>query len=99
LPYEWRWGSIVKVGGQNQRTRPGVFGAQPPHAPLAARQDVLVFQTEALGEPVEASGPLSAVLYVSSSAPDTDVTVKLVDVFPPSPDYPEGYELNLSERS
>jgi hypothetical protein len=97
VPYEMRWGSIVKVGGQNQRTAGGIVNAQPPYAPLAARQDVLVFQTEPLGEPVEVTGSLSAVLYVSSSAPDTDFTVKLVDVFPPSTDYPEGYELNLSD--
>lgn len=97
LPYEWRWGSIVKVGGQDQRTDPDIFGAQPPYGPLAARQDVLVFQTEPLAEAVEVTGPLSAVLYISSSAPDTDFTVKLVDVLPPSTDYPAGYELNLSD--
>lgn len=97
LPYEWRWGSIVKVGGQDQRTGPGIFNAEPPYAPLAARRDVLVFQTEPLAEPVEVTGPLSAVLHVSSSAPDSDFTVKLVDVFPPSADYPQGYALNLSD--
>ena len=97
LTVESRLGSIVSVGGQDQRTQPGVLNAEPPYLPLSARDDVLVFQTEPLAEAMEVTGPLSAVLYVSSDAPDTDFTVKLVDVFPPSPDYPLGYDLNISD--
>lgn len=94
---EDRWASIVKVGPWDQRTTPDTFGARPPYLPLSSRPDVLVFQTEPLEEPVEVTGPLRAVLWVSSTAVDTDVTVKLIDVYPPSPDYPEGYALNLSD--
>ena len=65
--------------------------------PLAARDDVVVFQTEPLAEPLQVIGALEATLHISSSAPDTDFTVKLVDVFPPSADYPHGYALNLSD--
>ena len=36
-------------------------------------------------------------LWVSSSAVDTDFTAKLVDVYPASPDYPDGYALNLAD--
>ncbi|MEQ4205432.1 CocE/NonD family hydrolase [Actinopolymorpha sp. B9G3] len=97
IPYEERWASIVKVGGQDQRTGPDVLGAWPPYLPLGARGDVVVFQTEPLAADVTVIGPLSAVLYVSSSAPDTDFTVKLVDVFPPSADYPHGYAVNISD--
>jgi putative CocE/NonD family hydrolase len=32
-----------------------------------------------------------------ASALDTDFTVKLIDVYPPSPDYPDGYALNLTD--
>jgi putative CocE/NonD family hydrolase len=32
--------------------------------------------------------------WVSSSAVDTDFTAKLLDVYPPNADYPEGYHLN-----
>ena len=46
------------------------------------RRDVLVYSTEVLAADVEVTGPVKAVLYVSSSAPDTDFTAKLVDVFP-----------------
>ncbi|MBX6342259.1 MAG: CocE/NonD family hydrolase, partial [Thermomicrobiaceae bacterium] len=94
---EDRWVSIVSVGGQDQRTTPATFGARPPYLPLASRPDVLVFQTEPLAEPLEVTGPLTAVLWVSSTAVDTDITVKLIDVYPPSADYPEGYALNLSD--
>ena len=33
--------------------------------------------------------------WVSSSAVDTDITVKLLDVHPPGEDYPEGFHMNL----
>jgi putative CocE/NonD family hydrolase len=94
---EERIGNITTVGPQNQVPDETTFGAKPPYLPLASRQDVLVFQTEPLAEPLEVTGPLSAVLWVSSSAPDTDITVKLVDVYPPNPDYPDGYAMNVSD--
>lgn len=97
VPYELRWGAIVTVGGQDQRTVEGTLGAEPPYMPLSARDDVVVFQTEPLEEAVEVVGPLSATLHISSTAPDTDFTVKLIDVFPPSADFPLGYALNLSD--
>ncbi len=45
-----------------------------------ARNDILVFQTEPLETPVSVSGPVSAVLYASTDAPDTDWYVTLMDV-------------------
>ncbi|WP_211260578.1 CocE/NonD family hydrolase [Amycolatopsis jejuensis] len=50
--------------------------------PVHDRDDVLVFTTGILTEPVEVTGPVTATLFVSSSAADTDFTVKLVDVHP-----------------
>lgn len=97
IPFEMRWGPIVTVGGQDQRTTPKTLGAEPPYMPLAARDDVVVFQTEPLSEDLEVIGPISATLYISSSAPDTDFTVKIVDVFPASRDFPLGYEVNISD--
>ena len=94
---EERWGSIVSVGPQDQRSTPGTFGAGEPCLPLASRQDVLVFQSEPLADPIEVTGPLTVVLWVSSTALDTDVTVKLVDVYPSSVDYPDGYAMNISD--
>lgn len=51
-------------------------------AAVEKRSDVLVYTTAALDKDVEITGPISATLYASSSAPDTDFTVALVDVFP-----------------
>jgi putative CocE/NonD family hydrolase len=51
-------------------------------AKVEQRDDVLVYTTDALGEDVEITGPISATLYASSSEPDTDFTVALVDVSP-----------------
>ena len=55
------------------------------------RQDVLVYTTPRLAEPVAITGPVSVTLYASSSAPDTDFTAKLVDV------EPDGYCANIAE--
>lgn len=88
---------LVTPGGYDQVERPEVHGCRPPHLPLAARADVLMFTTEPLPEPVEVTGPIRVVLWVSSTAPDTDFTAKLIDVYPPSPWYPHGYALNLTD--
>jgi len=50
--------------------------------PAEARDDVLCFTSPVLTEPLEVTGHVSLTLYASSSAPDTDFTGKLVDVFP-----------------
>jgi putative CocE/NonD family hydrolase len=46
----------------------------------AARQDILVYQTEELREPLTFAGPVSATIYASSSARDTDWFVTLVEI-------------------
>lgn len=50
--------------------------------PVEGRRDVLVYTGEPLREPLEIAGPVRAVLHVSTSAPDTDFTAKLVDAAP-----------------
>jgi hypothetical protein len=70
-----------------------------PDAPAGAfdqsevetRHDVLVFATPPLKEGIEVTGPIELVLYVSSSARDTDFTGKLVDV------HPDGTAYNIQE--
>ncbi|MEX1020587.1 MAG: CocE/NonD family hydrolase, partial [Litorilinea sp.] len=97
VPGSLRLEQVVAPGGFDQRTHAGVFGAQPPFGPLAARQDVLVFSTEPLDAPLRVVGPIEVKLWVASDAPDTDFTAKLVDVYPPSVDYPQGYALNITD--
>jgi putative CocE/NonD family hydrolase len=50
--------------------------------PVEKREDVLVYSTSPLRSDLEVIGPVKVVLYVASSARDTDFTAKLVDVFP-----------------
>jgi putative CocE/NonD family hydrolase len=50
--------------------------------PVETRDDVLCFTSAVLTKPLEVTGHVSLTLYASSSAPDTDFTGKLVDVFP-----------------
>ncbi len=88
---------VMAAGGFDQRESEEFFGSEEPYLPLASRPDVLVFQTGPLSEDTEITGPISAQLWISSSAVDTDFTAKLIDVYPPSADYPEGYALNLTD--
>jgi putative CocE/NonD family hydrolase len=64
---------------------------------MQSRPDVVVFQTGALEEDLKVIGPIEVRLFASSSALDTDFTAKLIDVYPVSKDYPEGYALNVTD--
>ncbi len=97
IPTRARMRSLVTEGAADQKERPGLFACRPPFPRLSERGDVLVFQTPPLQEDVELTGHITARLWISSTAPDTDFTVKLLDVYPPNPDYPEGYDLNLAD--
>lgn len=66
---------------------PGAFDQRP----IEARDDVLVYSSEALRADLEVTGPLVAHVFVSSTAADFDVTVKLVDV------EPDGFARNVAE--
>lgn len=48
----------------------------------AIGDEVLVYDTPPLREPVEVTGPVSAKLYAATSARDTDWMVRLLDVHP-----------------
>jgi putative CocE/NonD family hydrolase len=50
--------------------------------PVEEREDVLVYVSDPLTESFDVVGPVSAILSVATSAPDTDFTAKLVDVHP-----------------
>src|SRR5713226_10143376 len=55
------------------------------------RDDVLVYSTAPLARDLEVTGPVIADLFVKSSAVNTDITAKLVDVAP------DGFAQNLTE--
>lgn len=50
--------------------------------PLLSRNDYLLFQTEPLQHPLKVVGEITATLYASSTAYDTDFVARLVDVYP-----------------
>jgi putative CocE/NonD family hydrolase len=89
--------AFVLPGPRDQRCRPSITACRGSDRPLAERQDVLVFQTELLERACEVTGPIMVRLWAASSAPDTDFTAKLIDVYPPSADHPEGVDLLISE--
>lgn len=91
-------GQPIMVGGAfDQRESAAFFGSRLPYEPLAERADVLVFQTAPLERDVEVTGAIAAELWISSNRPDTDFTIKLIDVYPPNEDYPHGYAMNLTD--
>ena len=91
-------GADIMVGGAfHQRESPDFYGCAEPYLPLASRHDVLVFQTPPLEADTEVTGPVTVKLWAASSAVDTDFTGKLVDVYPPNMDYPQGFEMNLTD--
>jgi putative CocE/NonD family hydrolase len=63
----------------------------PDRAILPERDDVLTYETRPLLDDLDITGPIAVELYASSSAPDTDFTAALVDV------YPDGYSLLIQE--
>jgi putative CocE/NonD family hydrolase len=89
-------GDLMQSGAQDQRQRRALWPCETD-GPLSERPDVLVFQTEPLAEPLEVVGPLAVKLWASSDGPDTDFTAKLIDVWPPNPDFPEGLALNVAD--
>lgn len=76
-------GPLLQAGEQ-----PGVVDQRE----VQDRDDVLVFTTSPLEEPLEVVGNPDLTLHVESTAPDTDFSVKLVDV------HPDGYAANVSEK-
>jgi uncharacterized protein len=59
--------------------------------PAEWRPDVLCYTTPPLEADVEVTGPIEVALWAASTAPDTDFTAKLVDVFP------SGYAMNVAQ--
>lgn len=88
---------VATGGAYNQVESPDFFGCLPPYLSLASRPDILVFQTPPLTQDTEIVGEIACTLTVSTDAPDTDFTAKLIDVHPPSEDYPAGYAMILTD--
>jgi putative CocE/NonD family hydrolase len=88
---------VMAGGAYDQVEGPRFFGSREPYLPLASRPDILVFSTAPLTRDVEITGPITVRLWISSSCPDTDFTAKLIDCYPPSADYPNGFAMNVTD--
>jgi predicted acyl esterase len=58
---------------------------------IETRKDVVLFTSDLLEAPLEVTGRVSARIFVSSSAVDSDLSVRLCDV------YPDGKSYNIAE--
>ncbi len=58
------------------------IGGPDDYAGVETRGDVLVYTSEVLGEAVEVVGPVQLVAHLATSARDTDLAAKLLDVHP-----------------
>jgi len=58
---------------------------------IESRDDVLVYTSELLNNGLEVTGFINSTIYLSSDVKDTDVTIKLIDV------YPDGTAYNIDE--
>jgi putative CocE/NonD family hydrolase len=82
---------VPSHGGNVCCTGNAVAGGAFDQRKVETREDVLVYSSEPLREGLEVSGPIEVTLYVSSDVKDTDITAKLIDV------YPDGTAYNLDE--
>ena len=58
---------------------------------MELNENILVYTTDSLKDGMEISGFINSTLYLSSDVRDTDITIKIIDV------YPDGRAYNLDE--
>jgi uncharacterized protein len=58
------------------------IGGPDDYLGVESRGDVLVFTSDPLPKPLELIGPVTVIAHVATSAADTDIMAKLVDVHP-----------------
>lgn len=82
---------VPSLGGNVCCTGNAIQGGSFDQSQMELRDDILVYTSEPLTEGVEVTGFIESTLYVSSTGPDTDITLKLIDV------HPDGKAYNLDE--
>jgi len=78
---------VPTLGGNNLTIDNGPYDQRA----IGERADILSFATDVLAAPVRVEGFVRGYLYVSSNCPDTDFTLKLIDV------YPDGREMLVTD--
>lgn len=87
--YDWR-NPVPSLGGSlnlSEKHRGGSFD----QSEIELRDDVLVYTSPPLTRKIEIAGEVRARIFISADVPDTDITVKLLDV------YPDGKAYNLDD--
>lgn len=82
---------VTSYGGNVCCTGNAVQGGAFDQQEMELREDILVYTSEVLAEGMEVSGFIESTLYLSTDVKDTDLTIKLIDV------YPDGKAYNLDE--
>ncbi|QCK16789.1 CocE/NonD family hydrolase [Mangrovivirga cuniculi] len=82
---------VPSYGGNVCCTGNAVKGGAFDQQVMETRNDILVYTTPPLEEGVEITGFIESTLYLSSDVKDTDLTIKIIDV------YPDGTAYNLDE--
>jgi uncharacterized protein len=82
---------VPSLGGSVCCFSPNFVGGSFDQTAIEMRNDVLVYTTPPLAKTIELAGPVRVSLYLSSDRKDTDLTIKLLDV------YPDGRAFNLDE--
>lgn len=82
---------VPSLGDNDWGMIPEMKSGSFDQSPIEIRNDVLVYSTAILEEDVQVTGPVKVVIYLSSDVKDTDLTAKLVDV------YPDGKAFNVAE--
>jgi uncharacterized protein len=82
---------VPSYGGNVCCTGNAVQGGAFDQQEMELRNDILVYTSSPLEDGIEVSGFIEATLYLSSDVKDTDLTIKIIDV------YPDGRAYNLDE--
>jgi putative CocE/NonD family hydrolase len=80
-PDEWTHDPDRPVPFITEQSSTQIGGPDDYHG-VESRGDVLVFTSDPLAEPLEIIGPVKVIAHVDTSAADTDVAAKLLDVHP-----------------
>ena len=82
---------VPSITSRTAGARGGLPQGSVDNRKLEERNDILVYTSEPLTEGMEITGPVTGTVYISTDVVDTDITMKLLDV------YPDGKAHNITE--
>lgn len=88
---------VPTSGGQITSGAPVMFGGGFDQNDIGQRDDVLVFRSKPLEEPLTIAGQVRLRIVLTPTTPDLDVTVKLIDEYPTNEAWPHGFALNICD--